>query len=339
MAGDARLPVIAVAMGDPAGIGPEIVVKALSHEAAYRLCRPLVVADAAAIQQATEIAGIPLTVRPVREPTEARFKHGLLDVLDMRNVPAGSVTVGNPSPAGAKAAFQCLARSVEMASNRVVQGITAAPVTREALRHSGAAHASQSDAIAALARSARWAAMLFCGPLRVALCTPCVSVRQAIDQLDRNRVLTVIRLTNGTLQRLGIPRPRIAVTGVNPAADRNGPGEEEQHLLMPAIQLARDEGIDAQGPLPASLAIPQATEGQFDAVVAMYCDQAQIAVRLLNFRLGPASSALPAAATLMGMAMACALPDQGPSFETAGRGIASEESMRLALELCARLSR
>ena len=115
MAGDARLPVIAVAMGDPAGIGPEIVVKALSHEAVYRLCRPLVVADAAAIQQATEIAGIPLTVRPVREPTEARFKHGLLDVLDMRNVPAGSVTVGNPSPAGAKAAFQCLARSVEMA--------------------------------------------------------------------------------------------------------------------------------------------------------------------------------------------------------------------------------
>lgn len=334
----ARLPAIAITMGDPAGVGPETIVKALAHESVYRVCKPLLIADASAMEAAAEAAGIPLLVRPIREPGEARYQHGLLDVLDMRNVPPDSVTFGQPNATGGKAAIQCLQRSVEMASNRVVQAIAAAPVGKDSLGPLGLPGATQAEAIGYLARSGRWAVMLVCGSLRVAPCTGCMTMRQALAKLDRARVLNTVRLTNDTLESLGITHARILVASLNPAADANDPAEEEERVIIPAIAAARDEGIDVTGPFAAPAAFSEAMEGRCDAVAAMYYDQAEIAVRLVNLRLSPAAGALPAVTIVMGLPMACAMPAHGPEFEAAGKGTAGGDSMLLALEIAARLA-
>jgi len=325
-------------MGDPSGIGPEIVVKTLAHEEVYRACRPIVFADASVMEQAIEIAGVPLLLRRVKEPGEARFKHGTLEILDVPYPGQDAAALTQESPESAKAAVQCLSRAVEMALNRALHGVAAGPIAGKGLRAAGHKEPNQAELVGELARSGRRTMMLMAGSLRVASATGCMTVSRALSQINRSRVFAAIRLSHQTLQRLGVKKPRIGVAALNPCADEREPAEEEAREIVPAIDDSKQDRIEVEGPLATQELLSKLADGHFDAGVVMYHDQGFPAAKALSTRLAGAGKSQPAVIVIMGLPTTCVVVDHDPEFESAGKGVAGEDSLLMAVQVAARLA-
>jgi 4-hydroxythreonine-4-phosphate dehydrogenase len=322
-------PVIAVTMGDGAGIGPEVIVRAIP-EVADR-CRPVVIGDAARLAEAAAICDVPVTPHPIDAPGQARFAPGTVDVIDLGLLPAG-LPFGELSAAAGEAAYHYVCAAAELAMAGSVQAICTAPLNKEALHAAGHRYPGHTELLADLTGVPEVSMMLATDALRVIHVTTHIGLIDAIERIDDGLVERTVRRGHDTLVQAGVERPRIAVCGINPHAGENGlfgRGEEEEKIV-PALERLRAGGVDARGPLPADTVFFRAGRGDFDLVVAMYHDQGHGPVKILGLEAGVnITVGLPVIRTSV---------DHGTAFDIAGTGKADAGSMVEALRQAARLA-
>jgi len=324
-------PIIAITMGDAGGIGPEIIVKALIRPEVEASCRALVVGSAPVMEQAAELVGASLSVHRVGSVEPAHFQPRSLVVMDLDNVDVSQVVFGKPSAITGRAAFECVAKAVELASTGAVQAIATAPLSKEGLHLAGCRYAGHTEILAELTNTRDYCMLLVSRDLRVAHVSTHVSLRRACDLVTRERVSRVINLTEQALRRMGIAEPRLAVAGLNPHAGEGGLfGDEEQREIAPAVREAVAAGLRVRGPLPPDSVYFRAQRGEFDGVIAMYHDQGHIALKVTGFDQGVNVS--------LGMPVLRTSVDHGTAYGKAGKGTANPQSMIEAILLAARMA-
>lgn len=324
-------PVIGITMGDGAGIGPEVIVRALATPEVRDLCRPLVLGDARRMRRAIEICGVDLGVRVVETVEEAAYDAGTLDLVEAHRLPP-DLPFGQLSPEAGEGSYRYLREAARLALDQRIDAICTAPLNKEALHLAGHIYPGHTEMLAAFCRVPEVSMMLTAGSLRVIHVTTHVGLLDAIERIDAGLVLRTIRRGHRTLVDAGIAEPRIAVCGINPHAGENGlfgRGEEETKVV-PALRQAIAEGIDGQGPLPADTAFFRAGRGDFDLVVAMYHDQGHGPVKVLGLEHGVnITVGLPVVRTSV---------DHGTAFDIAGTGRADGRSMAEALRQASQLA-
>jgi len=319
---------IAVTMGDPAGIGPEIVVKAFADP---RLTEPaLVVGDARLLRRTAAALGLPLDLQPISEPEAAHPAPGVMPVISITDLPE-DLPQGQVSAVAGRAAHDYVERAIHLALARRVRAIATAPLNKDAFKAAGIPYPGHTEMLAHLSGTTDFAMMLANDELRTILVTIHVSLREAIELITFERVLKTIRLAGRVTAGMGVARPRIAVAGLNPHAGENGLfGDEEIEIILPAIQQARREGLDASGPYPPDTIFMRARRGEFDIVVALYHDQGLIPVKYLGVENG--------VNVTVGLPFVRTSVDHGTAFDIVGRGVADHASLLKAIEQAARLS-
>ncbi|WP_331773336.1 4-hydroxythreonine-4-phosphate dehydrogenase PdxA (plasmid) [Embleya sp. NBC_00888] len=324
-------PIIAITMGDAAGVGPEIVVKALGGSAALLPFLPFVVGDAARLRRAAELTGVDLRVNPVASPEDGIYQPGTVDCLDLANIPE-DLPFGQLSPVAGEGAYRYVEAATRLASERRVDAICTAPLNKEALQAAGHKYPGHTELLAELTGTQEVSMLLSAPKLRVIHVTTHIGLIDAVAKIEPGLVERTIRRGYETMVAAGIAEPRIAVCGINPHAGENGlfgQGEEETKVV-PAIEKVRAEGIDVQGPLPADTVFFRAVRGDFDLVVAMYHDQGHGPVKVLGLDAGVnITVGLPVIRTSV---------DHGTAFDIAGTGRADEASMVEALRQAVELA-
>ena len=318
-------PRIAITMGDAAGVGPEIVMKALSHRDVYDDCRPLVVGDAVRLAEAGFVARTNLAIRMIARPDEARFEPGTVDCLDQKLLPPG-LPFGQISAAAGHAAHEYVRVATELAMAGQIEALVTAPLNKEALHAGGHDYPGHTELLAALTGTPEVSMMLTGPGLRVVLVTCHMGLARAIAAIEPGLVERTIARGRDVLLKAGIARARIAVCGINPHAGENGLfGEgEEDAKIAPAIAACTARGWDVHGPLPADTLFYRARRGDFDMVVAMFHDQGLGPVKVLGLESGVnITVGLPVIRTSV---------DHGTAFDIAGTGQADERSLLAALD-------
>ena len=324
-------PLLAMTMGDPAGIGPEVVLKALRHEGVYRRCRPLVLGDRRILERAAGWIGGPAPgYELVMDPAAGSYMPGTVVLLDLANAAPEECPPGRVSAAAGRAAVEYVFRACDLAMAGAVDAVVTAPLNKEAMNLAGFSYAGHTELLTARTGAQR-VSMLLVGPgLRVIHVSTHVALAEAIRRVTPERVEAVIGLAHESCRALGIAAPRIAVAGLNPHAGEGGLfGDEEAQAIVPAVQAARARGLNVSGPHPPDTVFLRAVRGEFDIVVAMYHDQGHIPMKLLAFDSGVnVSVGLPIIRTSV---------DHGTAFDIAGSGQAREESMLAAIDVAVQM--
>lgn len=334
-------PLIGISVGDPSGIGPEVTAKALANEEIYEICRPLVVSDYGLMEDAVRIANLKLNLNRITENmTDGVYEFGTIDVLDMNNVDMSKHTYKIISAENGRSAFECIKKVIELAMTGKIDATVTGPIHKEALNLAGFHYAGHTEIYSELTNTKDYVMMLVDDNFRIAHISTHVPLKIACELVKKERIVKVIKLTYEMLINLDIKDPKIAVAGLNPHAGEGGLfGDEEINEIKPAIDLARQEGIDAQGPFPPDTIFSRARGGEFDAVIAMYHDQGHIAMKTAGFiydRDGKWSSISGVNVTL-GLPIIRTSVDHGVAFDKAGDGIANPQSMIQAIKLAVKL--
>ncbi len=335
-------PILAITMGDPASIGPEITIKALTEKGVYEKCRPLVIGDFHVLNRAQQIVKADVRLRVVHSAAEAAFAPGEIDVLDMNLVDIGKLPVGQVSAQAGEAAFRYVEKAISMAMSGEVDGTVTNAISKEAINLAGHHFSGHTEIYAAYTGTKKYTMMLAHGDLRVVHVSTHVSLREACDRVKKDRVLEVMRIAWQACRDLGIEAPRIGVAGLNPHSGENGLfGREEIDEIIPAIRAAQEAGIDADGPVPPDTVFSKARGGWYDIVVAMYHDQGHIPLKLLGFVYNRSQGrwdAVEGVNITLGLPIVRASVDHGTAFDQAGLGTANSLSLMNAIDYAARLS-
>lgn len=335
--------IIAITMGDPAGVGPEITVKALGDPQVYEACCPLVVGDAAILERACTLVGAPnITIHTVQDPTEGLYQHGTIDVLDMGLLQPQDYEIGKVDAKAGDAAFRYVKKVIELAMDGKVDATVTNPLNKEAMNLAGHHFDGHTEIYAHYTGTEHYTMMLAYHDLRVVHVSTHVSLREACDRAKKERVLEVIRIANKACKDMGIAEPRIGVAGLNPHCGEGGLfGREEIDEIGPAVQAAVDEGIQAIGPLPPDTIFSKALGGWYDIVVAMYHDQGHIPLKVIGFvydRERQEWSAVEGVNITLGLPIIRTSVDHGTAFDQAGTGKANELSLKNAIEYAVRFA-
>lgn len=346
---EAQLPIVGITMGDPAGNGPEITVKALSDPALYERCRPIVIGDAKMIEQAKGFVHHPeIEVHPVSSVSEACFKPGTIDVYHMDLVKdVSAFKIGEVSVEGGNAAFQSVKKVIELGMAGEVDATVTNALNKEAmnlaLAPQGMHFDGHTEIYATYTHTKRYAMMLAFHDFRVVHVSTHCSLREACDRVKKNRVLEVIELGNQACLDLGIEHPRIAVAGLNPHCGEHGLfGTEEQTEIGPAIEAAKAEGIDAIGPCPPDSVFSEMHGGWYDMTVCMYHDQGHIPTKVLGFvydRERQQWKAVEGVNVTLGLPIIRTSVDHGTGFALAGKGTSNELSLVNAIDYALRMAK
>ena len=354
-------PKIGLTMGDAAGIGPEILVKALAHESVYSLCQPIVIGSSAILQDAcfrfTTSNKPPLKLNIIKTPTQALARHGTIDVLDVSSISPQDISVGTIDARAGAAAVKAIEIGTHLTMHGELDAITTAPICKAAIHRAGVSYPGHTEMLAAFTNTAH-AVMMLCTPEAldgnqpsaisqenlfakgfreprvipaVSFVTNHVALADVSKHLSVERIVEVIRITRQALIRCGISEPRLVVAGLNPHAGEDGAfGKEEEYLIRPAIAQAEAHFGTIDGPLPADALFVKAIRGEWHAVIVMYHDQGNIPIKLLGFgELVNVTLGLPIVRTSV---------DHGTAFDIAGKGIANEMSLVEALSCAVRLA-
>ena len=323
-------PPIAVTMGDPAGIGPEIVARTFAESAFHDHNHALVVGDAGMLGRAARLLDLPLRVNVVAGPEDAAFEQGTADVIQVGELPE-DLPFGMLDPRAGDAAFRYVEGATNLAGAGRVAAIATAPLNKEAMHLAGHKYPGHTEILADLTGTEDYAMMLVTDELKVIHVSTHVSLREAIDRAEPERELAVIRLADQSLKKLGVERPRVAVAGLNPHAGENGLfGTEDMDRIKPAVEAAVEEGIDASGPWAPDTVMMRARQGRFDVVVVQYHDQGHIPIKLMGFDTG--------VNVTVGLPFFRTSVDHGTAFDIAGTGEADHASMKAALVLARTLA-
>ena len=322
-------PPLAITMGDPAGIGPEIALKVAADPSLP--ARPIIIGDSAVLKATSERLGLKLCIDEIETPTE-RLDHRETDTIHVLRVrePLPRIQVGEVSAVCGQAAFDYIKSAIELAKSGQISAIVTAPIHKEALAAAGIPYPGHTEMLADFGGASQSAMMLANDELRVVLVTIHCSLRDAIDLITIDSELAAIKLAQAGAEQFGISAPRIAVAGLNPHAGEGGLfGREEIDVILPAIAQARQLGINVSGPWPGDTVFMQARQGQFDVVVAQYHDQGLIPVKYLGLENGVNIT--------LGLPFVRTSPDHGTAFDIAGKGIADPASLRQAVVQAHRL--
>ncbi len=316
-------------MGDPAGVGPEVVVKAFQEGNLEQFCKPVVIGDAGVLQKNAARLGIDASIHSIRRVADARFQPGQIDVLDLDNVPP-NLPQGRASAEGGRASAQYIQRAVELALDRQIDAIATAPINKEALHLGGFPFPGHTEFLAHLTDAPDSVLMMIGGKLRVVLATTHLSLKNVPGKLSAQGLEKTLRIVRDWLERHVSDNPKIAVCGLNPHCGDGGIfGDEETEIILPAVESMKREGVDIHGPFSADALFPRARSGEYDAVVAMYHDQGMIPVKMES--LGCAVN------VTLGLPIIRTSPDHGTAYDIAGQGLASAESLCRAIKVAAGL--
>jgi len=338
-------PLLAITMGDPAGVGPEIIAKALSDPEVYAICRPLVVGDGSAMRMGLEVARASLSVHAIRELKEAEYRHGAIDLLDLGNIDPARLVMGVPQAMAGKASVEYVLRATDMALAGEVDAIVTAPLNKEAMNMGGYSYPGHTELLAEKAGTKNYAMMLISGNLRVVHVTTHIPLALVPEKVTKERIVTTIEVAYDAARKLGIEAPRIAVAGLNPHSSDGGLfGDEEKTKIEPAIAEVKMRGLNVDGPVPPDTVFGKALGGLYDVVVAMYHDQGHIPVKLAGFRWDEAKGEW---GDMGGVNITIGLPfirtsvDHGTAYGRAGRrdGTANPQSLKEAIQVAVQMAK
>lgn len=326
-----KKPRVGITIGDPSGIGPEIVLKSVAEAETLAICAPIIIADRKELQRQASLLGLACDYPVITTATLDETNDPGVVIYDVGSN-LSMIEWGRLSADAGRTAISCIEAATGLALEGRLDAIATAPINKEALKLAGSPFPGHTEMLTSLCGASHSLMCFFAGELRVILLTIHMSLKDAIDAITKDRVARALVLADSELKRFGLPRPRIAVAGLNPHASENGLfGSEEEREIEPAIRECRDRhGIAASGPFPADTLFVRAARGEFDAVVACYHDQGLIAVKCMAF--GEAVN------VTLGLPIIRTSVDHGTAFDIAGRGVADSTSMTEAIKLAARLS-
>jgi 4-hydroxythreonine-4-phosphate dehydrogenase len=324
-------PIIGITMGDPAGIGPEIVVKALEEDSFYNQCKPLVIGDAKILEKVCNLLGSILKINTVHSPNDGQFQFGIIDLVDLNNVHMDQFAVGKVQAQCGKAAFQYIEKAAQMALTKELDAIATAPINKESLKAANVDYIGHTEILAGLTGTEDPLTMFEVNNLRVFFLSRHVSLIDACALVKKKRILKYIKRCTAALKQLGITEGPLAVAGLNPHCGEHGLfGHQEEDEIVPAIQEAKREGYSVEGPIGADSVFHLALEGNFIAVLSLYHDQGHIATKTLDFyRTISLTLGLPFLRTSV---------DHGTAFDKAWQGTAKPISMIEAIKLATQYS-
>ncbi len=329
-------PILAITMGDPAGIGPEIIVKALQLPKVWRVCRPLIIGSRTILEHMIQSLKNPISIALVdgHEATTAKqaFRRGRLPLFDPFSKPARSIRLGRVSAKAGEMAVICIQSAVRLAQAGCVAGIVTAPINKEAMHLAGYLYPGHTEMLADLTKAKESGMMITGGPLKIVFTTTHLALRDVAEALTVQKIVQAIRLAHfGLKQLFGVKKPRIAVAGFNPHAGENGLfGDEEIRLILPAIKQAKAQGLTCNGPHPADTMFAKALTGAFDGIVALYHDQGLIPLKTVGF--GHCVN------ITLGLPILRTSVDHGTAFDIAGKGKADPTSLVDAIVMAAQLA-
>jgi 4-hydroxythreonine-4-phosphate dehydrogenase len=325
-----RLPRIGITMGDPSGVGPEIIVKAFADEALHGVCTPVVLGDPQLLQDRVERTRRRVVLNIIERASAAKGKAGTMDVIALSHL-GGRVIPGHPVIEGGRAMVRYIIEAVSLIRDGSIQAMVTCPINKALMHQAGYHYEGHTQMIAHLTNAKDFVMMLAGSKLRVALVTIHVSLREVALVLKEETVLSTIRVTCEALKRdFGFRHPRLAVSALNPHGGESGLfGSEEEMIIEPAVRRAREEGYPVAGPFPADTLFFRAASGQYDAVVAMYHDQGLIPLKLLHFS--------DAVNVTLGLPIVRTSVDHGTAYDIAGTGQADPTSLTAAIRLAAQI--
>lgn len=324
-------PVIGITMGDPSGIGPEIIIKVLSDSSIYEICKPVVFGDPGAL--AMDIAGLKQKrLNEITRPSEAESRSEAIDLLVVSHLQKESIIPGKPTVESGEAMVNYITKAVEMAQGGHIAAMVTAPINKALMHEAGHFFEGHTQLIAHLTNTEDYVMMLVGERLRVALVTIHCALSEVPACLDGDMIYRTITITSQALQLdFGLLTPRLAVAALNPHAGESGLfGSEEEEIIRPAIERTRSEGWQVEGPFPADSLFHRAAAGQFDAVVAMYHDQGLIPLKLLHFS--------DAVNVTLGLPIIRTSVDHGTAYDIAGTGTADSSSLKAAIRMAVKMA-
>lgn len=324
-------PLVAIPIGDVAGVGPEITVKALALKEIFDAARCVVVGDKKIIENAIKITGTNLSVNVIDEPENGDYSEGVVNVIDLNNIDMDKFEFGKVQGMCGKAAYEYIEKSVQLANARKVDAVATTPINKEALRAGGINFIGHTEIFGALTNTPDPLTMFEVRGLRVFFLTRHVSLRQACDMIKKDRIIDYVVRCTEALKRLGVTEGTMAIAGLNPHSGEHGLfGNEEVEEVMPAIEELKKMGYDVAGPIGADSVFHLALKGKFNSVLSLYHDQGHIATKTLDFERTIAITG--------GMPILRTSVDHGTAFDIAGKNIVSEVSMAEAILLAAKYS-
>ena len=322
---------IAITMGDPAGIGAEVIVKALSRAEIYRECIPIVVGDRAPLEDAISFCQLPIKLKQLSNISEATGKFGEIEFVGMSQMKHGEWEYKKNSSKCGEAAFQYVVYAIQQAMERKVDAVVTGPINKESLNMAGYKYSGHTEIFADYTGEKNFAMLLASQSIHVIHVSTHVSLREACERVKKDRVLQVICLADKGMRELGYHHPRIAVAGLNPHCSENGLfGSEEENEIIPAIEEAKKMGMNVEGPESPDTVFVKCQAGQYDIVVAMYHDQGHIPLKLSGFKYNVFTNKYESVSGVnctIGLPIVRTSVDHGTAFGKAGEGRANEESM------------
>lgn len=322
-------PLIAVPLGDPAGIGPEIVVKAIANKDVFQAAKVVVIGDKKVIEDAINFTGIPLKINVINKPDEGIYEENTLNLIDLDNVDINEFKIGEINGMCGKAAYEYIAKSIELAMSKEVDAVATTPINKESLKAGGINFIGHTEIFGALTNTKDPLTMFEVRGMRVFFLTRHVSLREACDLITKERIKDYVKRCKDVLKTLGVTEGTMAVAGLNPHSGEHGLfGYEEVNEVTPAVEELQAEGYDVVGPIGADSVFHLALQGRFNSVLSLYHDQGHIATKTLDFERTIAITG--------GMPILRTSVDHGTAMDIAGKGIASETSMVEAILLGAK---
>ena len=322
-------PIIAVTMGDPAGIGPEIVAKSIADKATFDVARCIVIGDKKVMEKAIEIVGADLKVNVVESPADGDYSYGVLNMIDLDNIDMSRFEYGKINAMCGQAAFDYIKKSIEITMDKQADAVATTPINKESLHAAEVDFIGHTEIFGALTGTADPLTMFETNGLRVFFLTRHKSLRDMLDDIKKDRIIDYVERCTDALKRLGVKEGTMAVAGLNPHSGEHGLfGWEEVKEIAPAVEELKESGFNVAGPVPADSVFHQAAQGRFNSVLSLYHDQRHIATKTLDFdRTISITNGMPILRTSV---------DHGTAFDIAGKGIAGAVSMEEAIRLAAK---
>jgi len=320
-------------MGDPVGVGPEILVMALKAPAIYQVCRPVIIGDLPALERARRQLAPDFQINVIDNAGEGRFEPGGLDLLALSRLAPEDLEYGCPTPASGAAMVSYILRAVDLSMGRQVAGMVTGPISKVAMNLSGYSYPGHTELLAAKTGAREVAMMLAGGEFRVVLATIHCALTEVPRRLNTEALYRLFLLTCRSLRLdFGLSEPQLGVAALNPHAGEGGLfGREEEEIILPAVRRAQEGDLRVAGPYPADTLFWRHRQGEFDAIVAMYHDQGLIPVKLLHFMDGVNIT--------LGLPIIRTSVDHGTAYELAGTGKAHPGSLQAAITLAAEMAR
>lgn len=322
-------PIVGITAGDPVGVGPELICRALSDAALYRICRPLVIGEARVLAAAQSVLDAGQVLSEVSDPAAGAYEPGCIDIYPASACAEQDFRWGRPSAATGRAMLDCIEAGIDLALSGRIAALVTCPINKTAMKLAGSPFHGHTELLAHRTGAGRYAMMMAGSRLRIVLATIHVPLCEVPQLLSRENLLDTLRITDHALrERFGIPRPRIAVAGLNPhGGEADMFGTEESRIIAPAVRQAAEAGMNAEGPFPPDTLFHYAVDGPYDAVLCMYHDQGLIPFKLIHFSDG--------VNTTLGLPVIRTSVDHGTAYDIAGRGLADPGSLTAAIRMAA----